>query len=229
MVTVVLKHDGEDNVIKLTYENLWRELKDIPGAEIIVSKNWFDDLDQVKNKFVCFMEADCLVSSGYFDSLLALLLKNSHDRHVAVMASAIAVNIWANRFFGYDIHSIHVDGLIPIRERKSSSPYAVEVAYLPGALIRMSALKKLVKDHKKASIWEENLVHLSANISLNIWGRNMAGSEEHVRRPMMGSMVYLNPNTTYVTTEDYVNDIAKFKPEVENLEQLTKIFRQQSI
>ena len=42
VITCILKNDGEDNVVQLTYENLWKELKDIPGSELIVSESWFD-------------------------------------------------------------------------------------------------------------------------------------------------------------------------------------------
>lgn len=63
MITVIIRHEGEDNVIKLTYENLWRELKDITGASLRVSPTWFGALEEVKTKFVCFVESDCLVLS----------------------------------------------------------------------------------------------------------------------------------------------------------------------
>lgn len=221
MITVIIKHDGEDNVIKLTYENLWRELKDIDGAQIIVSPSWFSALDQVKNKFVCFMESDCLVSSGFFTSQLGLLQKNSQNRRIAVMASSTSVEIWVNRFFGYDIASDYVEGFLPNKDKKSSVPYMVEVAYIPGALIRLATLKNLIKDKPKASEWEKDLVQLSVNLSLNFWSRGIGNG--------IGTMVYINPNATYVTTEKYVNDITKFTPDVDDVSTLLKMFRQQTI
>jgi hypothetical protein len=221
MISVIIRHDGEDSVIQLTYENLWRELKDIEGAQIIVSWSWFDDLDQVKNKFVCFVEADCLVSSGYFASQLGLLEKNSQNRHIAVMASSTAVGVWANRFYGYDVDSDHVDGVLPNKEKKSSTPYTVEVAYIPGALIRLATLKHLIEEQERIQSWERDLVQLSTNMSLNFWGRGVGNS--------IGMMVYINPNTTYVTTEKYVNDISKFDPDVKNTEAVLAMFRQHSI
>lgn len=228
MITVIIKHDGEDNVIRLTYENLWRELKDIDGAQIIVSPSWFDDLDKVKNKFVCFMESDCLVSSGYFTSQLGLLKKNAQNRHIAVMSASTAVGNWANRFFGYDITSDHVDGVLPNKDKKFSSPYMVEVSYIPGALIRVATLKHLIRENEKIADWERDLVHLSTNMSLNFWGRGLKIDAKHPNGQLT-NFIYINPNATYVTTEKYVNDISKFKPEVKDMEVLLTMFRQQSI
>lgn len=228
MVTVIIKHDGEDNVVKLTYENLWRELKDIEGAQLLVSPHWFDALDKVKNKFVCFVEADCLVSSGYFTSQLGLLNKNAQNRHIAVMSASTAVDNWANRFYGYDVTSDHVDGVLPNKEKKSSVPYMVEVSYIPGSIIRLATLRHLVKENANIQDWERDLVHLSANMSLNLWGRGASVDAKHPNG-QLGNFVLLNPNATYVTTERYVNDISKFDFEVKNMEMLLKIFRQQEI
>jgi hypothetical protein len=44
MITVVIKNDGEPKVIQLTYQNLWKELKDIPGAELKINADWFEEL-----------------------------------------------------------------------------------------------------------------------------------------------------------------------------------------
>lgn len=221
MITVIIKHDGEDNVIKLTYENLWRELKDIQGAQIIVVPHWLEGLAKVKNKFVCLVEADCLVSSGYFTSQLGLLEKNAQNRRIAVMSASTAVGNWANRFFGYDVSGEHVDGILPNKEKKSNQPYMVEVSYIPGSIIRTATLKHLLEEQERIKEWERDLVHLSTNMSLNFWGQGIGNG--------IGMMVFINPNATYVTTEKYVNDISKFEPDVKNMEVLLKMFRQHSI
>ena len=76
MLSVVILDSNEPNVIKLTYENLFKEIKQIPDAELLVSPDWFDALPAINNKYVCFVEADCLVSSGYFSSQIGLFQKN---------------------------------------------------------------------------------------------------------------------------------------------------------
>lgn len=198
MLTVIIKNDGEENVVKLTYENLWKELKHIPDAELVVSDNWFDALDKAKTKFVCLVESDCLVNSGYFDSMVGHLRKNPQLGKLGVLSSATAVNNWAVRFFGYHLGDNYSDGVIPNRDKKDTKLpfYTSQIAYIPGAVIRTGMFKTILKDIDAANSWEKDLVYMSTMISLGFWRHSW--------------MVYIAPNSTYCTTEDYVNDIGKF-------------------
>ena len=200
MITVVIANNQEENVVKLTYENLWKELKDIPGAELFVADHWLDYSlsSNSKNKYVCFVEADCLVNSGYFSSQLGLFKKNTMFRKLAMLSSGVGVNDWANKFYGYTVGDNYSDGVIPIKTNKSKSLYPVQIGYVPGAIIRKSMLIAALADLKPNNSWEKDLVFLSTQLSLTFW------------RQGDGNPVYINPNTTYVTTEDYVNDIGKF-------------------
>jgi hypothetical protein len=199
MLTLIIKDNGEPNVIKFTYENIYNEIKDIPGAEIVVSEHWLDALD-TKNRLVCLLEPDCLVNSGYFASQLGLFKKNKMFRKLSMMSSATGVNDWANKFFGYSIGNNYSDGITPVKQKKSSSTYAVQVGYVPGAVIRTTMLKKALKDIKATTGMEKDLVRFSIDISFAFW------------RMGDGNPVYINPNATYVTTETYVNDIGHFDP-----------------
>ena len=87
MLTVVIRDGGEPRVTQLTYENLWKELKDIPNAELVVLKDWFSAVATTKNKYVSLVEPDCLVSSGYFASQLGLLKKDPYFRKLAMLSS----------------------------------------------------------------------------------------------------------------------------------------------
>lgn len=196
MLSVIIKSNGEDNVVKLTYENIWRELKDISDSELIVSDHW--NPDEVSNRYVCFLEADCLVNSGYFTSQMGLFKKNPMYRKLAMLSSAVAVNDWHNRFYGYELGNHYTDGVLPIKDKKSTKVYPVQIGYVPGAIMRVGMLKKVFKDLKLDNSIEEDLVYYSTQISLAFW------------RQGDGNPVHINPNTTYVTTEDYVNDIGKF-------------------
>ena len=216
MLTVVIKDDGEENVVKLTYESLWKELKDIPGAELLTINHWLDYnlTSNSDNKYVCFVEADCLVNSGYFSSQLGLFKKNPKFRKLAMLSSGIGVNNWANKFYGYTLGNHYSDGVIPVKDNKSKSLYPVQIGYVPGAIIRRSMLITAFKDLKPNNSWENDLVYLSTQLSLAFW------------RQGDGNPVYINPNTTYVTTEDYVNDIGKFDCEAGDL---VDMFRRESI
>jgi hypothetical protein len=205
MLTVVIKHDGEDKVVALTYENLWRELKDIPEAELVVNSNWLDAISNVKNKYVCFVEADCLVSSGYFSSQISLFQKNKYFRKLAMLSSAVGVNNWGNRFYGYTTDTrwsntpkvkLKETIIIPSRDKKSSSIYPIQFGYVPGSVVRVGMLRQVLQKHNLKDVWSDDLEKLSIKLSTAFW---MTGD---------GNRVHINPNTTYVTTVDNVNDIS---------------------
>jgi hypothetical protein len=207
MITVVIKDNGEPKVIQLTYENLWRELKDVDGAELLVLDNWFEALDDIDNKYICFVEADCLVNSGYFTSQVGLFKKNPYFRKLAMLGSAVGVNQWFNKFYGYSVTDGHTDKLVPIRDKKSGSVYPVQVSYFPGSVVRVSMLKTLLGtlDDKTLANLQTDLVSLSTIMSLGFW------------RQGDGNRVHINPNATYVTTENYVNDLGQSKVEAKDL------------
>lgn len=198
MLSVVIKDNGEKSVVNLTYQNLWRELKDIPGVELMVNKNWFDAIQNVKNGYVCFVESDCLVNSGYFSSQMGLLKKDSMFRKIAMLSSSTGVNNWANKFYGYSLGSNYTDGVLPVLNKKSTAVYPVQIGYVPGAILRMTMLKEALLKLNWLSP-PDDLVKLSSELSIAFW------------RQGDGNRVHLNPNTTYVTTEDYVNDIGNFE------------------
>lgn len=226
MVTIVIKNNGEDNVVQLTYQNLWREIKDIPDAELIVSENWFDYVGKTKNNYMCFVEADCLVNSGYFSSQVGLFKKNPMFRKLAMLSSAVGVNTWSNKFYGYKINQAWSDKetvddkqiqtkntfIEPSRDKKSRAVYPVEIGYVPGAIIRSSMLQQALGDVGYPNT--EDLIHLSEQLSLAFWKQGD------------GNRVHINPNTTYVTTEEYVNDTAQLHTELGNL---SEMFKKESI
>jgi hypothetical protein len=200
MLNVIIKDSHEPNVTQLTYENLWKELKDIPDAELTVGE-W--EIPKTKNRYVCWVEADCLVSSGYFESQLGLLKKNPMFRKIAMMSSSTAVNDWANKFYGYNIGNNYDDGVIPNMIKKSNQVYPVQVAYMPGAIMHIGMLTKALDTIKAKQSWEKDLVYFSTQLSLAFWQQGVGNG--------VGNRVHINPNSTYVTTETYVNDIGKFE------------------
>lgn len=205
MLSVIIMDNGEPNVIKLTYENLYREVKDIEGAELLVATDWFERAKTVKNPYVCFVEADCLLSSGYFASQMGIIKKNTYLRKLAVFATATGTNSFGNRFFGYELNkrwSDEVQGVAtknesiePVRIKKSSAPYPIQIAYIPGAIVRMTMLRAFLERNHVSKDYRTNLVRLSSVMSFDAW--------QH------GGRIHINPNMTYVTTEDYVNDLSE--------------------
>lgn len=205
MLSVIIKDDGEANVTKLTYENLWRELKGMPDVELIVAKDWLGALDKVENKYVCFVESDCLVSSGYFSSQLGLFKKNPDFRRLAMLSSAVAVNNWAVKFYGYSAGQGYVE---PTKNKKSRYVYPVQVGYVPGAIINVLMLREILSDIQQVRY--DDLIELSTIISFGFW------------RKGDGHRVHINPNTTYVTTEEYTNELGDLDLDTSDLKDLFK-------
>lgn len=197
MLTVVIKND-EKNVIDMTYAQLWKELQDIPGAELLVVDSWWDGLEKASTDFICFVESDCLVSSGFFASQVGIFKKDKALRKLAVLGTALGVFHWGNRFYGYSFGNTYSDGLVPQRVASSKRPYPVQVAFIPGAIIRTSMLKRATEAHLKGEFPEDNLVEFSARLCLLLWEDGT------------GHRIALNPNTTYVTTEKYAAEIGNF-------------------
>lgn len=217
MLTVAILDNKEPKVIQLTYENLHKELKDIPGADLCVVDHWFDALSRAtakKNNYICFVEADCLVNSGYFSSQLGLFKKNPYFRKLAMLSSATAVNTWVNKFYGYSLGDNWSDGIIPNKDKKSSVVYPVQIGFVPGAIIRVNMLHRALSKLNAANGLEQNLVHLSAVLSVAFWTQGD------------GNRVHLNPNTTYVSTEGSINEIGK---PVEGLAELKSKFAREAI
>ena len=217
MLSVIILDSHEPSVINLTYENLWKELKDIPGAELIVSDSWLGAIPNTKNKYVCFVEADCLVNSGYFTSQMALFEKNKYLRKLAMLSSATAVNFWPNRFFGYSIGNDFSNDIIPQKFKHSSAVYPLQIGYVPGSIIRKSMLEPALKEVVGTPGIEHDIVLFSTLLSIAFWGQGD------------GNRVHINPNTTYVTTESYVNDLGKFGGSVKLSSGIADIFRKECI
>lgn len=240
MLSVVIVDNHEPNVVQLTYENLWRELKDIKDAQLLVKDGWFD-VSGVKNNLVCYVEADCLVNGGHYTSQLGLLKKDPMRNKIAVLGTATAVNDWGNRFFGYHFvengWSKQVNGtqtkggyhIEPIMEKRSSVIYATQIAYIPGAIMRKQAMQKVLADIQFNPSWANDLVYMSTMISLGFWRNGFIDKQAGRIGGQSGSpnsRVHINPNTTYVTTEDYVNDVAKVGVDGDDL---MPVFKRESI
>ena len=215
MVSVVILDNGEQNVIQLTFENLYRELKDIYGSELLIRDKWFD-LTDIKNRYVCFVEPDCMVSEGYFKAQLEGFTKKGYSRNTGIMSASTAINYWDNKIYGYKT-GVDFIGVMPNRQPKSSVSFAVQVAYIPGAIIRMSMLQTCLK---KMDLQNNDLVNLSTEVSMAFWHRSAESQGK-------GYRIYLNPKVSYLTTEDYVNDIGKFDVPVTS--EVVNLFSRQSI
>lgn len=219
MVTVIIADNGEKNVVALTHELVDRELSLLPKTRLIVTDNVAEAVRKADTPFVCLLEADCLLSPKYFNFMIGHLKKHV-SRNITVDSAITSVSRWNNKFYGYTISAVEMGGqdvqvVKPQREFKSFSPYAVQVAYIPGAFIRRTDLLKALDDGVELDTGD--WVRLSVNLSLYFW-RHKKGKTE--------CLVYLNPKTNYVTTEEYVGMMTNYDPQASDVK---KVFERQSI
>lgn len=216
MISVAILDNGEPNVIQLTFENLYEEIKDIYGAELLVKDAWFD-LSDIKNRYVCFVEPDCLVEKGYFKSQMEKFKEKGYSRNMGIMAASTAVCYWDNKIYGYSVGKT-IQGILPVLKPSSRIPHTVEIAYIPGAIIRVSMLKTILEEMK--AINYENMVKLSVDLSMAFWRKSAASDGK-------GYRVYMNPRTSYLTTEDYVNGISNHDANMST--EILNLFAKESI
>lgn len=221
MLSVIIRDCGEPNVIQLTFEQLYKELKDISGSELLIRDKW--DLTDVKNRYVCFVEPDCLVSEGFFKKQLEAF--SALSPRVVALGHGTAVKYWDNKIFGYCLSADYDATVVPIRKAKTSRPYPVQIAYIPGTVIRTASLKRILKKLTISHL-EEDLVYYSSLVSLGIWNGGITTDAKH---PLgqLGTQIHLNPNVSYCTTEDYVNDIGRYNEPMEG--NLISLFSRESI
>lgn len=204
MLTVVIPRTDETKVVHLTQENCQRELRTLPGSEILIEDSWWEGARKARNKFICMVEPDCVMSSGYFASMVGLFRKNESYHKLAMMSAAVGLNNFADRVFSYELGQVdfgsnelklHEWHILPSREKRSTSPYPVQVGFLPGAIVRRSSLMTALDDVKPS----RDVVEFSTRLSFYFWDTN--------RR------VSVNPNATYVSTDGNLDGPSRFKPE----------------
>lgn len=200
MLTVVIaKQRVEQTVIDLTEQNLKRELKSVNNSELLITEGWSEGIGKCQTEFICLVEPDCLVSSGYFASQVGLFKKNPMYRQLGIMSSSTSVVNWATKIYGFDLADFQTSGVFPVKEKVSTAPYRIPIAYIPGSIIRLSTLRRVLDSNRKDHIIGSGLMKLSADLtyfstmlSLAFWRQ-----ESHI---------CINPNASYCTTEAYVGD-----------------------
>lgn len=196
MLSVIILRKDIPQVIQLTEENIMRELQTVVGAELMLEDSWLEGVKKVRNTYTCLLEPDCLVSSGYFSSMMGLFKNNIHFKKLAMLSSATAVEQWFNRIFGYNLHKNKRCMLEPVRKMQATSPYPIQVGWVPGAIIRTSALKDILPELEKPT----DLKKFSLDVAMKFWNTSR--------------MVYINPIATYCTTQKKAGQAMKCDPQI---------------
>lgn len=204
MLSVILPRTDEPKVIQFTAECIQRELSVIRGAELLLVDSWEQGVKMAKNNYVSLVEPDCTISGGYYASNIGLFEKNSHFRKLAMVSSCLGVRNWGNRIYNYHVDMEPFDDkdesvqirqyqVYPNREKVSTQLYPVQIGFVPGAVIRTGSLLGIMPKVK----FSKDLVKLSSDISFAFWAS--------------GRRVHSNPNTTYVSNAEGLENPKPFK------------------
>lgn len=233
MISVVIRRTEEPKVIQMTQADLVKQLGSTDGAEIILEDSWIEGLKRVRTPYVSLVEPDCVFSANYFTSNVGLM-KKAHEKHAyggpgggggnqkfAMLASCLGVRDFGNRIYNYELNKVRegaeLNGVqmkgwhvVPTRTKLNMKLYHIQVGFVPGAVIRMSAIKDIIEDE----LWEsKDLVKLSTALSFYLWDT--------------GRRIQLNPNTTYVSLDENLEKPPLF--DIDIPDKVRNIFNQEGI
>lgn len=149
--------------------------------EIISTPGWNEGIKYASGEFVCLVESGSEISDGYFWDNLRIFTSQPSFRKLAMVSPEIAHKEWETTIFGY---LLSTDGtkpsVLPSHVRSSSQPYAIQIGYIPGSIIR-----RVVAEH---TILGDDMLFDSIRLSLSLWAA--------------GSRCFINPDTTYIDSSE---------------------------
>lgn len=210
MLTVIIKRNSNPDDAQMVLKSVMGDMWAIKDSDILIEDSWREGIKKVHTPFMMLLEADCVLSGGYIGSNFGLMRQDSHNDlkgtggylKRAMLASCVGYEDFANRIYNYELHKIEEGADIRIRywgidlsrEKRSTTPYAVQVGFVPGAIIRKSSLNELSKNFN----WDDpNIIRMSTRLSFHFWDT--------------GRRIQVNPNTTYVSNSTQVIEPAQFK------------------
>lgn len=144
---------------------------------------------------------------------------------LAMISSCLGIRDFGNRIYNYNLEKVNLPDrfktssgdltmkgwhILPNRRKLNMKLYQVQVGFVPGAIIRMSAITDIIED----DLWlDVDLVKLSTALSFYFWNT--------------GRRIKLNPNTTYVSNDKNLEKPPLFEITVPN--QVANIFNQEGI
>lgn len=178
--------------------------------EIISTTGWNDGIKHASGEFVSLIEPGADLTSGYFWDNLRIFTSQPSFRKLAMVSSAVSNLTWETTIYGYLLSTAgSKPSVMPSHIQSSSQPYAIQVGYIPGSIIR-----RIVAENMKLS---DDMLFDSVRLSLSLWAA--------------GSRCFLNPDTVYLDNSDRkiqfpVSYDGELPPEISNLMQM---FRREMI
>lgn len=185
----------------LTQEWVEAELTGL-DHEVLVDK-WDVGFNKINKEFVCFVENDCVFSENYFINMLDIFDDKPRFRKLAMVSPVLAVNNWDDLVYGFKLEPNRV---MPRAYPSSRSSHLVQIAYVPGSIIRASSIGVLAPKGVDTMLD-------SINFSLYLWNH--------------GQRLILQNSSIYCSTQDDL-DMA-YPIEISNAPDLQAMFDQELI
>lgn len=198
-VIIPASQEGE-----LTAELCSKQLEGIKH-QIIMANNWKVGLVAAEGEYVCFIEKDAILGPNYFKTLLGVFHERMSFRKLAMVAPALAVNDWKKLVYGYRVSPTSI---LPSHLKSSTSTYHIQIGYIPGALIRRSALGHLAPAEKDPMMD-------SVNLSMYFWNN--------------GQRIALTPDAVYVSTDELLDLPYHIKQDQKAVGKTIEMFKQEMI
>jgi hypothetical protein len=128
----------------------------------IITVNNQDDYlawKDAESEFISFVPPGRTISDGYFNELLSVFADRPLFRKLSMVSPSIDI-AGESPVYGW---LVSPTSIMPSRIRSSTEPYAVQIGYLPGAIIKKTALERLQPKFTMADL--DN----SINLSLELW------------------------------------------------------------
>jgi hypothetical protein len=171
----------------------------------IITVNDQDDYDSWKDaqsEFISFVPPGQRFTQEYFNQLLNVFSDRPLFRKLSMVSPTIEIK-GESSVYGW---LLSPTSIIPSRIKSSLEPYAIQIGYLPGAIIKKTALERLQPRFKLADL------HNSIDLSLELWDS--------------GLRCYIHPKVA-IKGEHRHGLAISYKPEVR--EEVQKIWKRELV
>lgn len=131
----------------------------------IITINNSDDYQQWKTAdadYIAFVPHDMYLDDQYFYNLVKVYEDRPAYRKISIVSPTVSIP--AIDIFSWSINEVSYE---PVVKKASREPYAVQIAYLPGAVIKKKALEKI-----DPAFTEDDLQN-SIDFSLALWASGL--------------------------------------------------------
>lgn len=125
----------------------------------VSSQEDFQSWRDAKTEFISFVPTGKVIADDYFDELLKVFSDRPLFRKLSMVSPSIGIKDESS-VFGW---LVSPTSILPSRIRSSSEPYAIQIGYLLGAVIKKTALERLQPKFTNADLSD------SINLSLELW------------------------------------------------------------